>query len=77
MKTAIQRIIDEAIHLPPIERAELLEKIIESFDAAPDDGIQKAWAEEAERRLALQESGDDATFSEEEAFARIETEDKK
>ncbi len=41
MKQTTQQIFNEATQLPPIERAELVERIIESFDAEPDEEIKK------------------------------------
>ena len=77
MKPIAQQISNEAIHLPPIERAELVERIIEIFDLEPDEEIKKAWADEVERRLALHKIGDDGSLSVEEVFDRIEKDEKK
>jgi len=37
---------------------ELIDKIYQIFDPEIDHEIKKAWADEAERRLALHKSGD-------------------
>ncbi len=66
----------EAIHLPPIERAELVERIIESFDVEPDNEIKKAWADEAEQRLADYQNGMADTVSEKEVFLAIKNHSK-
>ncbi len=72
MSPELKRIYEDAKQLPPAERAELIERIIESFDADPGDEIQKAWADEAERRLALHKGGDGTALTEKEVFDRIE-----
>lgn len=77
MNQATKKIYTEAIQLPPIDRAELLEQIIESFDIETNNVIQEAWAKEAERRLALHTSGDAVPLSEEEVFSRIDKGTKK
>jgi len=77
MKPTTQQILNEASQLPPVERAELVERIIESFDGEPDESIRKAWVEESERRLADYKSGKAAVISEDEAFYRIEKDEKK
>ncbi|OHD63403.1 MAG: hypothetical protein A2176_00505 [Spirochaetes bacterium RBG_13_51_14] len=68
MKPTAQQILEEVSHLSPIDRAELVERIIESFDAGPDDEIKKSWADEAERRLALHKGGDDGSLSEQDVL---------
>jgi putative addiction module component (TIGR02574 family) len=77
MNQTTKLIFNEAINLPPIDRAELIECIIESFDTKPDDEIQKVWADEAERRLMLHKNGDCRSIPEEEVFERIERLNKK
>ena len=44
-----------ALHLPPGERASLVERLIASLDADPE--VEDAWAAEVERRHAEIESG--------------------
>jgi len=67
-----QRILDEVARLSPIERAEIIDRILESFDAEPDSGIAEAWVKEAERRLADYRAGEMSSLPEEEVFRRIE-----
>ena len=77
MSPEMKRIYEEAKQLPPAERAELIERIIESFDADTGEEIQKAWADEAERRLALHNSREGTALTEKEVFDRIEGNRKK
>jgi putative addiction module component (TIGR02574 family) len=44
-----------ALHLPPGERARLVERLIATLDADPE--VEEAWAAEVERRQAEIESG--------------------
>ena len=74
MNITAQHILNEVSRLSPIERAEIIERIIESFDTEPDPDIQKVWVEEAEKRLALHNDKPGKTLSEEEVFGRIEKE---
>lgn len=75
MAPKLQRIFDEAIHLSPDKRTEHLESMVESFDAEPSGEIQRAWVEEAERRLALYKSDCGGALSEEEMFDGIGIDD--
>ena len=51
MTTAVGKILKQAIHLPAIDRAELVEEILTSFDSPERQKIDALWAKEAERRL--------------------------
>ena len=53
-----QQIFEEAIHLPPVERAELVEQIISSFDFPARDEIDAIWAREAEDRIDAYNRGE-------------------
>lgn len=44
-----------ALHLPPGERARLVERLIATLDTDPE--VEEAWATEVERRQAEIESG--------------------
>jgi hypothetical protein len=43
-------IFEEAQKLSPIERAELIELLIKSFDIKQSNGIDEQWAKETESR---------------------------
>ena len=77
MTRIAEQIFNEAINLSPIDRAELIERIIESFDTEPNNEIQKAWAEEAEKRLALHVNEETNSIAENEVFQQIERLNKK
>jgi putative addiction module component (TIGR02574 family) len=64
---------DEVLALPVPERARLARQILESLDGAPaDQGADKAWADEIERRVEALDRGDAKTETAEVAFKKIE-----
>jgi len=46
-----EQIIKDALALPPEDRAEVVEQLLESFQAPPDPDLDKLWAREAEDRV--------------------------
>ena len=69
MPTSIHELEAEVLNLNPVDRARLLERLIESFE--PDSQVQNAWVAEALRREAEVLSGKVALVPGEEAVARI------
>lgn len=57
MSTTVDKIVAEALALPPQARAFVAERLIESLDADPGDGISPAWREEIRRRCREIEEG--------------------
>ena len=57
MTKAAQAVMDDALALPPIERASIIEGLISSFDPAGRVAIDQAWAIEAESRIEAFEKG--------------------
>ncbi len=53
-----QRILREALDLPPVDRAELVEQILASFESPSRQDIDGAWAQEAEDRIDAYERGE-------------------
>jgi putative addiction module component (TIGR02574 family) len=51
----IEQLEAEVLNLPQAERARLAQRLIASLDA--DEPLERAWYDEAERRLAAVESG--------------------
>jgi putative addiction module component (TIGR02574 family) len=46
--------------LPPKQRAQIVGRVLETFDAGPDDGpedVERAWAKEIKRRIDDIDSG--------------------
>ncbi len=54
--TSPDHILREALALKPAEKADLIDKLLQSLDK-PDSTIDALWAEEAERRIEAYEEG--------------------
>ncbi len=67
-----EQILAEARKLSPIERAELIENLLTSFDFPSRKIIDDLWAQEVEDRIDAFERGEIATISVEDVFAKIE-----
>ena len=65
------RLYKEALELSPIERASLIDRIIESFDFTDFQSNEKLWAEEVENRISDYKSGKIKASSADEVFANI------
>ena len=71
MSASSEQILKEALALPLPERAELLERLLGSFQSPPDPRLDELWAREAEDRLDAFERGELKAVPAEEVFARI------
>jgi putative addiction module component (TIGR02574 family) len=71
MTTATKAILKQALNLSPVERAELIEKLFQSFDKAPDTKIDALWADESESRIDAYDAGQIAADSAKAVFERI------
>lgn len=59
MSDKARRLLEEALELPAEERAHLAVELSASVEGEEEPGdVQKAWAEEIERRLQRLESGE-------------------
>ena len=67
-----RRILTEAMALPPMDRAELVEQLLASFDFPARAEIDAAWSTEAEDRLRAYERGDMEAQPAEVVFRRIQ-----
>jgi len=77
MSPRSREVLAEALTLPPVERAELVEEILSSFDFPARREIDAVWAREAEDRLDAYERGELKTSSAEAVFDRIGKSDRK
>ncbi len=71
MKTPLHTILEEALELPPIDRAKLIEELLESFEFRKDKNIETLWAKEAESRVKALEEGKLSTRPIKEVFNEI------
>jgi putative addiction module component (TIGR02574 family) len=62
MKPESRDLLKEALELPPIERAALVDELLTSLDK-PDQAIDGAWRKEIAARLHAYRSGTAATIS--------------
>jgi putative addiction module component (TIGR02574 family) len=67
----IKAVTSDALELAPVQRAELIESLLASFDSQRAE-IDKLWADEAERRVDAFDEGKQKASSADEVFNRIE-----
>jgi putative addiction module component (TIGR02574 family) len=70
MTEAAKKIFQEAMNLPTIERASLIEELLSSMDK-PDSELDTLWAKEAEERLAAYRQGNIESYPADEVFAEL------
>ena len=64
-------IVEEALALPPLERAGLIERLLASFDLQNRTAVDTAWSLVAENRIDAYDEGKTETLSLSESRARI------
>lgn len=58
MATSASELYQQAMELEDEERASLAGLLLESLDTEVEEGVEAAWLEEIERRMAALDSGD-------------------
>ncbi len=71
MTIATEQIYNDAVLLNPIDRAELIEKLYDSFTTNKDIEIELKWKEEIDRRIQAYDNGDISSDSMENVFKRL------
>ena len=71
MTVQTQQVLEKAIHLPPVERAELVEQILSSFDRHSREEIDALWAKEAEDRIDAYDQGKIKAIPASQVFEKI------
>ena len=71
MTPQIKQIFRKALSLPPIERAELIERVFRSFDYSNKNNFDALWAKEAEARIDALEKGKLKTVPAKKVFQKI------
>jgi len=71
MTVVAERIFKDALDLLPVERAELIEKLFQTFDRSANSNVDAVWAQEVESRIDAYERGEIKASSVEDVFARI------
>ncbi len=72
MTSITKQLFKKVSTLPPIERAEFIENLFESFDFEDRKLIDALWAQEAEDRIEAYEKGKIPLVSIKEVFNKIE-----
>jgi putative addiction module component (TIGR02574 family) len=72
MSPQADRVLVDALKLSPLERAELIERLLASFSFPDRRAIDERWAAEAEERIDAYERGEIKSKPASEVFARIE-----
>lgn len=72
-----QKILREALDLPPTDRAELVEQILASFEFPARQDIDAAWAQEAENRIDAYDRGEIESSPAKEVFKDIDRQAKQ
>jgi len=67
-----EQILREVLNLPPVERAELVERILASFEFPARKDIDAAWAQEAEDRTNAFERGEMGSSPASQVFQEID-----
>ena len=62
MSTKTKEILNQALELPPLEKARLVDCLLSSLDK-PDEQIDGLWRKEVENRLEAYQAGKLATVS--------------
>jgi putative addiction module component (TIGR02574 family) len=68
---------NEALKLPPSERAQIIDTLWHSMDSTDQDAVDKAWLRESQDRLAAFRAGQLRAVSGEDALRSIEDDLKK
>jgi len=77
MTAATTKLADKLLSLPCEDRIYLVDKLLKSLNAPSKEEVEKAWAEESERRIDEIESGNVQTIPGEQVFREIRKRLKK
>ncbi|MBI4753582.1 addiction module protein [Candidatus Desantisbacteria bacterium] len=66
-----EQVFTQALSLLPMERAELVEQLLSSFEFSSRNTIDSLWAKEAENRIDAYDRGDIKSIPAKEVFAKI------
>jgi len=72
MPKQAENILADALELPPMARAELVENILSSFEFQGKNTINALWAQEAEDSIDAFERGELTAIPAKDIFAEIE-----
>ncbi len=72
MSVNTENVYSQALELSPIERAELIERLLSSFDFPEREKIDSMWASEAENRIDAFERGELKSKSAKQVFEKLD-----
>ena len=58
MGTTIEKILEQALEMPPKDRAAIAERLILSLDVQTDSEVEVTWQQEIRKRVAEIEKGE-------------------
>jgi len=76
MSPQAREVLADALRLSPMERAELVEKLLASFDFPDREEVDRSWAAEVEDRISAYESGGLGATPAAQVFEEIEKDRK-
>ncbi len=71
MTAIAEKVMETALGLSPIDRAELIERLFVSFDRSTEHPVDKAWKTEVESRIDAYNAGQIKASPAAEVFNRI------
>lgn len=72
MSINTEQVLKQALRLSPIERAELVEQLLISFEFPPREALDSLWAQEAEERIDAFERGELKSKSAQQVFQDLD-----
>ena len=57
MTTTAEAVLNDALRLPPMDRAGMIEELLSSFDVTARQKVDKTWAAEVESRIEAHDQG--------------------
>ena len=76
MSPQAREVLADALKLSPMERAELVEQLLTSFEFPDREKIDQLWATEVEERISAYDRGEIGTCSASRVFEEIEKDRK-
>ena len=71
MTAVAEHLLKDALSLSPVERAEMINRLFQSFDQNQNSRVDAAWAKEIESRIDAYDNGEISASPAEEVFERI------
>ena len=71
MSTKTKDILNQALRLPPVEKAHLVDCLLASLDK-PDQAIDNLWREEVEKRVEAYQAGKILSVSLQQALSKYQ-----